>query len=526
MASPSESNGFFNGVRRSVQSLIETSGSKSMESSAEVVRSSSTGKMTDKTRRSNSEEPPDESTFQRIGEVGELSSEFIRWRREFRNRNHGPTNKAANLMSDLNRQYVGKIILAQLSLLLKTYGDKKSRHHFSRTLPGVPDGLKSTKWPHQENSKTCYHCNKPFGGLMNHKIHCRLCGFIHCNRHAQKQFIIFLDREGQAQWCIPGVNDPVVEPSAYTHVITCDRCVERLKPHAPDHSVPQVATIGECPEPRSEEDLLSENLTAFHEKFSKNQSIVSICLQRYKELLDECEEVKRRGETPSSVVKEDISRLHCNLEDSFKVLADLTLRLKHFDGGKTVRQQKITNNLYHSCQTFHSIHIKQFRENQVHVVKFLPKVNHKSVLKSKSLSALEMVYVVVQQLTFELISLTDGYPNLTDVLKHIKGIEEIVREELDEVLMIEGESSEEHLAKSSNFVKMEMKAGRLHIPKPDSYTASYPNIMRGHVLKFCMAQLNKCNRHIASSTTIDGCEQTRRIIGAKLLLFSSDMQSI
>ena len=471
-------------------------------------------------------------TYQRTGEVGQLTSRFVQWRDEHRHRETRTgassaqrSRSGASLVSDLNTSHVGKIMVAQLTHLLKTYGDKKTRCQFSRPsfTKGVPDYHKSGKWPCQEDSKTCHRCNKPFGALMDPKLHCRLCGFIHCRNHAQKQFILFVDHDGQAQWCINGVNVPVNKPENYVELMSCDMCIEKLKPYASDHSVKQ-ELIDAPTEDEAVEDSRNAVITAMYKDFTVHQNTVSLCLPRYTELLDEFEKLKKMSRTPSGALQEDISRLHCNLEDAFKGLADITLRLKHVDRDASVRRKKLAENFFNGCQSFHTTHIQQFRAEQPRVAVYLPKINHKNVIIGKSRKALEAVYLVVMQLTYELLALGNTHSDLEDIQEHLKQISDIVHEEVEGALLIAGESCDEYDSNAHLHVETEMRESRFLIPQPDYHMKHYPRLMRQHVLKYCQAQLNKCNRYLVGSTTVNGCEASRSVIQSKLIRFHSFME--
>ena len=112
------------------------------------------------------------------------------------------------------------------------------------------------------------------------------------------------------------------------------------------------------------------------------------------------------------------------------------------------------------------------------------------------------------------------------VMVHLKGIEEVVVEELEEVLVESGKTLEEHHEKASEFVREEFRANHYKYPAIPPECLHNVAAVKQHVLRFSQTHLNKCRRYLAncSAASVRDLRQSMDVIERKLLDFQSMLE--
>ena len=465
---------------------------------------------------------------QSLGHVFDHTEVFLRFRQKSQVCHMQPN---ASSVQDLAGSHRGRVIVSQLNHLTKEFDRRRSL--FPPMTTGVPDWQKSFKWPHQEDSKNCTRCNTRLKTLLTYKIHCRLCGLIHCSKCAQDKLLLYISRSAST-WAIIGCNEPSEKPKKYVILPACEVCLGQLRPFAElsDDGTDE-SKEGTDAEPKDEEsEVFYMTIMHHQEQAMHHQTTISSGLPRYGELIDEEEEKQQAngGKRPSEVPKE-LARLHCDLAKAFKDLRDTTMALKGLQG-KTQRQNRLKQNVMLGCQTFHGNTVISYRSDLTRIQSLLPEVNQsEQQVRDTSCQALKMVHIIIMQLIMELFKIADRHKHLSGMLEetvmaHLKGIEEVVAEELEEVLVEKGKTLEEHRKEATKFVHAELKSNNQKYPPIPR--ESLPNVaaVKQHILRFSQTHLNKCMRHLvnSSATSVKDFRQSRDIIERKLMDFQSMLE--
>ena len=439
----------------------------------------------------------------------------------------GPTSS----VQFLNRSHHGKVIASQLTHLTKEFDRRRSL--FTSMTTGVPDWQKSSLWPHQEDAKSCTNCKK--GLFLKSKIHCRLCGLIHCsNCILQEHLLLYINIRSASTWAIVGCNEPPEKPKKYATFPACKGCLGQLEPFAqpPEEGTDRSKEGTDADAKDEQTEVFYLKIIHHQEQAMKHQTTISSSLPRYGELIDEEEEKQQAngGKRPSEVPKE-LARLHCDLAKAFKDHRDTTLTIKGVQG-TTSRQDRLKQNVMLGCQTYHSNNVMSYRSHLTRVQSILPQVDRADEqVRDTSCQALKMVHMLITQLVMELFRMGDKYPHLSGMLEceitvHLKGIEEVVAEELEEVLVESGNTLDEHRKVAKDFVRSEFKDNHFKYPSIPPECLHSPPAVKQHVLRFSQTHLNKCRRHLVTSSaaSVRDFRMSRDIIERKLLDFQSMLE--
>ena len=465
---------------------------------------------------------------QSLGHVFEHTEVFMRFRGQSQARHMQYKTPS---VQDLATSHRGKVITSQLKHLTNEFDRRRSL--FLAMTTGVPDWQKSSHWPHQEDAKNCARCNMGLKAILTYKIHCRLCGLIHCSKCAQENLLLYLNSQGVPTWAIVGCNEPSEKPKKYAILPACEVCLSQLRPFAEPPSDEGTDERKEDGDAKDEESEVFYITLIHHQGHAmQHQMTISGSLPRYGELIDDEEERQQAngGKQPTEVPKE-LARLHCDLAKAFKDLRDTTLALKSLRG-RTQRQIMLQQNVMRGCQTFHGNHVISYRTDVTRIQSLLPAVNQsEGQIRDSGCKALKMVHIIIMQLVIELFKISDKYPHLSGMLQqcvmvHLKGIEEVVCEELEEVLVEDGKTLEEHRMEATAFVRAELKSNHRKYPAIPPECLHNVAAVKQHILRFSQTHLNKCRRHLANSsaTSVRDFRQSSDIIERKLMDFQSMLE--
>ena len=469
---------------------------------------------------------------QSLGHMFSHTEAFSSYRWQWQSRARHVQDSNPSSVQGLATSHTGKVITSQLKHLTEEFDRRRSL--FLAMTTGVPDWQKSSRWPHQENAKTCHRCNKGLKAILSYKIHCRLCGLIHCSKCVQENLLLYHNSRNVSTWAIVGCNEPLQKPKKYAILPACEACLGQLQPFAqpPSDEIDGNKEGGEDDSKDEESEVFYQTLRHRQELAMKHQTTIFDSLPRYGELIDDEEEKQQvnGGKRPSEVPKE-LARLHCDLQKAFKDLRDTTLTLKNLQG-KTQRQNILKQNVMRGCQTFHGNHVILYRADLTRIQSLLPAVNQsEEQVRDSSCQALKMVHILIMQLVMELIKIARTNPHLSGMLEesvmvHLKGIEEVVVEELEEVLVESGKTLEEHHEKASEFVREEFRANHYKYPAIPPECLHNVAAVKQHVLRFSQTHLNKCRRYLAncSAASVRDLRQSMDVIERKLLDFQSMLE--
>ena len=465
---------------------------------------------------------------QSLGHAYEHVEVFLRFRGWSQARHMQPSTSS---VQDLTTSLRDRVLTSQLQHLINEFDRRRSL--FLAMTTGVPDWQKSSHWPHQEDAKNCARCNMGLKAILTYKIHCRLCGLIHCSKCAQENLLLYLNSQGVPTWAIVGCNEPSEKPKKYAILPACEVCLSQLRPFAEspsDEGTDGSKGKGTYDDVKDEESEVFYITLMHHQDHAmQHQMTISGSLPRYGELIDDEEARKQaNGGKRIAEVPKELARLHCDLAKAFKGLCDTIVALRCLQG-RTQRQNMLKRNVLQGFKTFHGNHVILYRSDLTRIQSLLPAVNQsEEQVRGTGCQALEIVHIVIVQLVMELFKIADKYPHLLGMLEesvivHLKEIEAVVTEELEEVLVEGGKTLEGHRKEAAMFVHSELKSNNCKYPAiPPDCLHNVPAVKR-HILRFSQTHLNKCRRHLANSsaTSVRDFRQSRVIIERKLIDFQS-----
>ena len=268
----------------------------------------------------------------------------------------------------------GRVITSQLEHLRKEFDQRHSL--FLAMTTGVPDWQKSSHWPHQEDSKTCTRCNKGLKAILSYKIHCRLCGLIHCTKCAQDSLLLYHNSRGVSTWAIVGCNEPPQKSKKYAILPACEDCLGLLRPFAgPPSGDSDGNKKGRKGDPKDEESkVFYITLTHLQEQAMQHRMAISDSLPYYWELIHEEEERQQaNGGKQLLGVPKELVQLHCDIQKNFKALHDTIMSLKSLQG-VTERQNTLKENVMQGCQNFYDNHVILYHAYLTQIQSILPAV--------------------------------------------------------------------------------------------------------------------------------------------------------
>ena len=313
----------------------------------------------------------DGGVAQSLGHVFLHTGAFMRFRGQSQACHMQPDKPS---LQELATSHRGRVITSQLEHLRKEFDQRHSL--FLAMTIGVPDWQKSSHWPHQEDSKTCTRCNKGLKAILSYKIHCRLCGLMHCTKCAQGSLLLYHNSQGVSTWAIVGCNEPPQKSKKYAILPACEDCLGLLQPFAEPPSGDSDGNKEETErDPKDEEsEVFYTTLTHLQEQGMHHRMAISGSLPYYVEVIHEEEERQQAngGKQPLEVPKE-IAQLHRDIQKYFKALRDTIMSLKSLQG-VTERQNTLKQNVLRGCLNFHDNHVMLYRACLVHIQPLLPAV--------------------------------------------------------------------------------------------------------------------------------------------------------
>ena len=458
---------------------------------------------------------------QSVGSYTSLLEKFKGLKYALRSISRSSTDRMPSVR--FNKSHRDKVIMSQLEHLISNFPQRSSV-----LMKGVPNWQKSDKWPCQEDAKMCEFCKIKFTSFVSSKYHCRLCGLIHCSKHADKRLLLYTDDKNKSRWALKDWSEPHTDPKDFTWLHCCNRCYDDVKPisQRPVEEEEEKKELGE-----EKEDEITQSffkaVTSIQQKLREKQAVVDKFLTYFSEIIDELEEHMNPG-SKRSKIENNVRKHFFELTSAFKEMMDLTFALQKLSA-KTKRQEILKQNIVQGTKAYHSEFIIPFRMETARLQKLLPDVDKSAKVHEISRDHLSAVHCAIYQIVFELIQLGKQHGHLHEFLvneigAHLKNIERIVEEDIEQLSIYSKEPMEIHQQKVEIFVTQELKENRRILPELSSQQAYHVSQASTTILMSVVSHLNWCKSHIARVTATSDAQQTKTIIESKLLKFTSGMQ--
>ena len=406
-----------------------------------------------------------------------------------------------------------KTVLRRLEQLLVSYSQRGRSVHLRK---GELDWQKSNIWPHLEDSRQCGYCQNKLSRFSS-KIHCRLCGAMHCHRHATKTLALYTGDQNESKWALKDFNEPLAIPKGLSWLYCCVRCYDDIKLFTRKQDVSDRDTP-------AEKKQFFTAVVNLQQKLREKQKVVGDFLIFFGDKVDELEQTAK-SKNQSSEIESDLRKIYFELSATFNEIVDIILALQKLKACNT-SQDTLLQNITLGVKSFYNKFILSYRIERSSLQKLLPDFESISKLHDASKDQLVAVHHIIVQMNFELAEFAKRFPLLKGfiydgIVRHLNDIKEIIEEDLEPLLVTCKDSAQRHQESVQDIVQQELRDNDEILSALTPTEVQDISTAKSSILFICVRKLNWCQNRITKLTAKVQSQETRNIIESKLINFTS-----
>ena len=425
------------------------------------------------------------------GRYRDLKNEFLELRKSVRRQQKAadPVELATPLPSRQKSESKVEQVRVEVDRLVTGFAAQSNN---IMGLVGTPNWQKSSHWVSDSKPSECFECQKKFR-LTIRKINCRVCGQVFCTGCTKSQILLYCYKDSPARWAINGKEGgPTSKPHRFETLPICSHCCGEL----------EALLLSSMEEPTPEEYSCLDETVTLQAELHSLQNKVEQLLPNYQRLVDtlDIEDSSPRSVTGDHPLQE-LAKAQADLSDTFTYMANRSQSLKALQV-ETDTQRKLLKHIMMATFNFYQEHMFLFKVTQVRLKEMMPIESLTWIEKFLNHQSMERVHLLIQQLSYELLSIQERYKCELEFAKYLAHADDAIEEEFRPFLTSQGESWDKHVEDIRRFVR-EAKDKRPYVKLQQDLPRDHTRLkayIRYFTLTRTKSLLSKCLRELDAKT--------------------------